>query len=136
MKWLWIAGLVATVFLAAEVGYRIHRKRKARILLARRTNPTREEFLALMDSDADPAVADFMWDTIVFYTAPQVLPHPEDDLLTDYAIDDGDIAEDWLPDFAKSRGLNWKDWPDWPVGWPPTVRNFARWLQSGIPPDA
>ncbi len=88
MKWLWIAGLVATVFVAAEVGYRIHRKRKARILLARRTNPTREEFLALMDSDADPAVADFMWDTIVFYTAPQVLPHPEDDLLTDYAIDD------------------------------------------------
>jgi hypothetical protein len=130
-EWLALTLFVLVGF-AAYLTYGYHSLRKARRRLsARRPSPTREEFIALLADDVDDDVAHWLWETALFYYEP-LAPHPNDHLITDARIDDGDITMDWLPEFAKSRGLSWKEWPDWPKDWDLTVRNFARWLQLGI----
>ena len=121
--------VVGGLALWLAVGCVVHRKAHQR-LAARRPNPTREEFLALMGQDVDPDIAEWMWDQLQVYYNP-LTPHPDDHLLKDACIDDGDVTMDWLPEFAKAQGLPWKQWPDWPQEWELTVRNFARWLQLG-----
>lgn len=111
------------------VGSFIHRKAHRR-LAAKRPNPTYDEFSAMMGQDVDPDIAEWMWDQLQVYYAP-LTPHPDDHLLKDASIDDGDVTMDWLPEFAKGQGLKWKQWPDWPQDWELTVRNFARWMQLG-----
>lgn len=123
---LFVGGAL-TVWLA--IGFALLRKAQRR-LAAKRANPTRDEFLALMGQDVDPDIAVWMWDRLQVYYTP-LTPHPDDHLLKDACIDDGDVTMDWLPQFAKDQGLPWKQWPDWPQDWELTVRNFARWLKLG-----
>lgn len=116
-----------TVWLA--VSSYTHRQAHHR-LATKRPNPTRHEFLGIMAEDVDPDIAEWMWDQLQAYYTP-LTPHPDDHLLKDACIDDGDVTMDWLPEFAMAEGLPWKPWPDWPQEWELTVRNFARWLQLG-----
>lgn len=130
-EWLTITVWVVLV-LTAVFTYGYYSIRKAHRLLAeRRPSPTREQFVELLAQDADGDVAGWLWDTACPYYQP-LTPHPDDHLIADARIDDDDVTMDWLPAFAKSRNLNWKDWPDWPKDWELTVRNFARWLQLGV----
>ena len=128
----WLAKTIFVMLVLAgwiAVGFYLHRKAQ-RCLAVKRPNPTREEFLAMMGQDIDPDIAEWMWDQLQVYYTP-LTPHPDDHLLKDACIDDGDVTMDWLPEFAKTQGLPWRRWPDWPEGRDLTVHNFARWLQLG-----
>ena len=100
--------------------------------LERRPNPTKEEFLTGMTSDVSPTTSNFLWETILPYVAPKLAPHPDDHLWHDLPIDEDDVTTDWSSDFAKSHGRKLESWPDWPIDVPVTVRNFGRWLDSGL----
>jgi len=123
---LWV---VATLSIWLVIGLLVRRRAFHR-LAAKRPSPTRQQFLELMRGDVDIDIAEWMWDNLQVYYTP-LAPHPEDHLLKDACIDDGDVSMDWLPSFAEPRGLQWKQWADWPEEWDLTVRNFARWLQLG-----
>lgn len=123
---LWVVVVLTTVIAWGFVSLR----RAQRTLAARRPNPSHGDFIALMADDVDPVVADWIWHQALPYYRP-ITPHPNDHLVKDARIDDDDITMGWFPDFAKQQGLDWKDWPDWPKDQELTVRNFARWLQSG-----
>jgi hypothetical protein len=101
--------------------------------LARRENPTRDEFVAMLGGDVSPATAEFLWDTMIPYLMPKLTPHPIDHLALDLPIDDDDPTMEWLPAFAELHGRDHKDWPNWPSDWKGTVRNYAKWLESGLP---
>ena len=131
-QWLFGSLFAVGTMGLAYVMFRRRRKRGVLTLLARRQNPTREEFIALMIGDVSPETAVWMWDTVRLYTEPDLMPHPDDDLIGDLMIDDDDVGMNWLPEFAKVRGTNWKLWPDWPTGQVATVRHFARWLEQGL----
>jgi hypothetical protein len=102
--------------------------------LARRPNPTEAEFMAMLGGDVRPEVAAFLWETMIPYLEPKLTPHPDDRLFDDLPIGDDDPSMDWLPEFAERHGLKAKHWPQWPEEWDGTVRNFARWLEAGLPP--
>ena len=114
----------AVGFLALLFGYgwlsvwRAHRR-----VTARRPNPTEAEFLAIMVADCSPEAARFMWQQTLFYVEPRLTPHPDDLLLDDLCIDDGDVTMDWPQVWAEQQGLSDSDLPDWPKDWPLTVRN-------------
>lgn len=130
-EWL-VLVLGLLVALAAFVVWGRYSIGKAhRLLATRRPSPTREQFLAMLADDVDEDVALWIWDQTTFYYRP-LTPHPDDHLIRDARIDDDDVTMDWLPEFAATRGLPWKEWPDWPAEWELTVRNFARWLQLGL----
>lgn len=105
-------------------------KQQAVVLAARRPNPAREEFVALLADDCEPDVADFLWGALAAYWKPGLAPHPDDDYLRDLPIDPAE-QEDWVRDFCDLYGLRAEDWPDWPEDQDTTVRNFARWLSEG-----
>ncbi|SEH14581.1 hypothetical protein SAMN05428974_1222 [Sphingopyxis sp. YR583] len=44
--------------------------------LARRPNPTRHEFVAMLSDDVRPETAEFLWDSIACLVAPRLTPHP------------------------------------------------------------
>lgn len=100
-------------------------------LAARRPNPTKEQFFELMAPDCSPGVAEFLWGKASYYVEPRLTPHPDDDLINDLKIDDDDIGMDWPRDWAELQGFHESNLPDWPEGWPATVRNFGRWLDMG-----
>lgn len=104
--------------------------------LARRPNPTRHEFVAMLSDDVRPETAEFLWDSIACLVAPRLTPHPDDHLADDLPIDPDEPAMDWMPEFAERHGVNAMHWPQWPDEWEGTVRNFARWLEAGLPPAA
>jgi hypothetical protein len=72
-----------------------------------------------------------MWQQALFYVAPRLTPHPDDMLLGDLCIDDGDVTMDRPRVWTEQHGLAEGGLHDWPKGWPMTVRNYARWLDSG-----
>ena len=76
----------------------------------------------------DPAIAEWLWHQALPYFDP-LTPHPDDHLLDDAMIDEGDIEQHWWGDFARNMELDETTGPDWPQDWAFTVRNFARWLQ-------
>jgi len=80
----------------------------------------------MMAQDCSPEAAYFMWQQALFYVAPRLTPHPDDMLLGDSCIDDGDVTMDWPRVWTEQHGLAEGDLPDWPKGWPMTVRNYAR----------
>jgi hypothetical protein len=126
-EWVAATGFVVvalTVWLA--LGSVMHRRAMKRVA-ARRPNPTEDEFLALMAQDCSPEAARFVWAQALPYVEPHVTPHPDDHLLDDLCIDDGDIGMFWVSEWADQLGVPERDLPDWPEGWPLTVRNFARW---------
>lgn len=128
--WPWATG-IAVVALLIGVAWR-NTERMISNTLARRDNPTREEFIALLERDVSNETAAFMWDTMIVYLEPRLAPHPMDHLALDLPIDDDDPTLDWLPSFAELHGKNHKDWPEWLKDWKGTVQNFARWLELGL----
>jgi len=136
VDWL-IPSIFAVGFVAVVlgIGWRNTRRTVARTL-ARRTNLTRDEFVALLVPDVSPGTAEFVWDaTIECLDVWHLSPHPDDHLVRDLPFDDDDPTMDWLPTFAKMHCLDWKAWPKWPADWEGTVRNFALWLELGLHSD-
>ncbi len=84
-----------------------------------------------MGSDVSPEVSEFLWDTMLFYLAPRLFPHPDDDL-KDLPIDDHDWSMDRPRDFAERHEFAEDDLPNWPSSWPVTVRNYGKWLDLGL----
>ncbi len=124
---LWVLTAVA---IALVYGYLSIRRAHHRVA-ARRSNPSREQFLAEMKFDCTLEVSDFLWEKTLFYLQPRITPHPDDDLILDLKIDDDDIAMDWPRDWAELRGFHDSNLPEWPKDWPATIRNFGRWLDMG-----
>lgn len=85
-----------------------------------------------MRPDTMEATANFLWDTAVIYLQPRLAPHPDDDLVRDLPIDDGDWSMDWPREFADLHGFSEMDYPDWPEGAAVTLRNYGRWLEAGL----
>ncbi|AKM08964.1 hypothetical protein AB433_01615 [Croceicoccus naphthovorans] len=107
-------------------------RRQINTTFARRKNLEQSEFLALMYNDCAPEAAEFLWETTKFYLAPRLTPHPDDDLFRDLPIDDEDWSIDWPRDFARQYGFSESDLPEWPKEQPVTIRNYGRWLSTGI----
>ena len=82
----------------------------------------------MMARDVSVAATDFLWEEACTCLTPHATPHPDDDLIRELPIDDEDITLDWPREWAKLRGLDESNLPDWPEDWPVTVRNFGRWL--------
>ncbi len=127
-EWLAATGFVVVALAVwLTLGFvtegRVHRR-----VAARRPNPPEAEFLAMMAQDCSPEAARFMWQQALFYVEPRLTPHPDDLLIDDLCIDDGDVTMDWPQIWAEQQGLSENDLPDWPKAWPLTVRNYARWL--------
>ncbi len=129
----WVAvTLFVVVGLTIWLGFGFWMLRRARRRVAlRRANPTETEFLAMMAPDCSPEAARFVWAQALPYVEPRLTPHPDDHLFKDLCIDDDDVGMDWVRDWAERSGNLESDLPDWPKDWPPTVRNYARWLDSG-----
>ena len=106
---------------------------------ARRADPTQEQFLSLMCADVSDEAARFLWRTVLPYLehwSSALAPHPDDNLHTDLPIDPDDIDVDWPRDWAELNGFHESNLPDWPEGWPATVRNYGRWLDMGPQPSS
>lgn len=129
--WLLPTGFVA-LCLVAWIGFAWRNTlRQIARTSAKRPNPSREEFDALLGSRVSRASADFLWETMMFHLQPRLTPHPDDDLVRDLPIDSDDWSMEWPRDFAIRRGFDESAFPDWPKDVPVTVRNFARWLDLG-----
>ena len=131
--------LAATVFVVAGVSIWFaiawrNTKRQIARTLARRANPSRAEFLKMMAGDVSDEAAAFLWETIepnLDFHNPNLAPHPDDDLVSDLPIDGDDIRVDWPREWAAKQGFHESNLPDWPDGWPVTIRNYGRWLDMG-----
>lgn len=123
-----VAGLV--VLGVAAVAYR-NTWRMVQRTKSRRPNPSRTEFVAMLSHDVRPRTAEFLWEQMAFLL-PTVAPHPNDHLWNDLPIDESEPMTDWLAAFAERHDVDAQDWPAWPAGSPSTVRNYARWLESGL----
>jgi hypothetical protein len=99
-------------------------------ILDRRENPSREDFLRMMESDVSRGTAESLWDMFGSCSPPQVKPHPSDNVIEELLIDNI-FKSQWLLDFAQRNGFNPSDLPIWPSDWSVTVRNFGRWLDMG-----
>ena len=111
------------------IGGLIVHARMIRRTAAKRASPSRDEFLTAMVADGvSPDAAEFLWKTALFYVEPRLTPHPDDLLGKDLYIHDHDWSMDWPRDYAEQRGFHESNFPDWPEGWPPTLRNYGRWL--------
>ena len=124
--WLFLA-----LALLRGVGQCILRRAHTR-LAAKRPGPTRAAFLSAMAEDVPTRTAAWLWDQLQIYYAP-LTPHPDDSLIDDACIDEDDIVMDWPSDFENHLGQGKIEWPHWPEQWPLTVRNYARWLEMGLP---
>ncbi|HSF11594.1 MAG TPA: hypothetical protein VLA50_01360 [Erythrobacter sp.] len=130
-EWLAVTGfVVAGLVLWLGIGASVVRRAHAQVA-TRRRNPTEAEFLAMMAPDCSPEAARFIWEQALSYVEPRLTPHPDDLLLDDLCIDDGDVTMEWPEVWAEQQGRSESDLPDWPKDWPLTVRNFARWLDLG-----
>ena len=105
--------------------------KQVRRISAQRSNPTEAEFMDMMLRDVSEEAAGFLWTTALpylkFFKAP-LTPHPEDNLVNDLPIDDDDFGIDWPREWAELKCFHESNMPDWPEGWPVTIRNYGRWL--------
>ncbi|MEM6856732.1 MAG: hypothetical protein AAF559_02590 [Pseudomonadota bacterium] len=133
-EWVVLSSLILCVFLAMALrGWR-NTKRQVSRTVAKRANPVREDFLEMMAPDVSREASEFVWehasDCLAFY-CPDIAPHPDDHLIHDLPIDEDDWSLDWPFLWARQCDFPEKNLPDWPSGWPVTIRNFARWLDLG-----
>lgn len=109
-------------------------KRQIARTLATRPNPTEDEFVRMMAPVVSKEASEFLWKIslpdLEFYH-PALTAHPDDDMIADLPIDHDDISMDWPREWAESQGFHVSNLPDWPDGWPVTVRNYGRWLDLG-----
>lgn len=131
-EWLLPTVFAGSCFVAyVAIAIRNTRRQVARTL-ARRANPTRDEFLSRMLPDVSLETAEFLWDSASRCLTPRLTPHPDDDLVHDLPIDDDDWSLDWPSDFARLRNFSDKAYPEWPEDWPVTLRNYGIWLEIGL----
>jgi len=91
-----------------------------------------------MRADVSREAALFLWQTALPYLdfhKPPLTPHPDDDLIKDLPIDSDDISMDWPKHWAERHGFHDSNLPDWPKGWPVTIRNYGRWLDMRPQPE-
>lgn len=122
-----IAGLVIAGFICLWIVGKLQWDKKARALLKRRSNPTRDEFVALLATECAEDVAEFLWDELQVYFRPLLTPHPDDDLVDDLPIDPEE-PEDWVVEFCKQQELRISDFAEWPKDLAVTPRNLGAWL--------
>lgn len=126
----WIAAGVIGACSAAYVTISVRKwRRMAAALAQQRDNPTREQFVIMLERDADAATAGWLWDELQVYCTPGLTPRPDDDFLHDLRIDD-DEPNDWIRRYCQRFDLSPQQVDEWPVGETSTVRNLARWLSS------
>ncbi len=129
--WVFPTGLV--VFCLA-IWFAIAWRNSARQISAtldRRPNPTWEQFRQMLAGEVSPEASAFIWKTALVYLQPRLTPHPDDSLVCDLPIDDDEWSMDWPRDFAREQGFDERLFPDWPEGWPVTLRNYGKWLDLG-----
>ncbi|QZD91499.1 hypothetical protein K3162_07915 [Qipengyuania xiapuensis] len=126
----WLAGTLFAVGFIVILGAFAWRNtsRKIARTKAKRPSPTREEFIAMMAPDVSGKTACFLWDTAIEYLEPRLAPHPDDDLAKDLPIADEDWSMYWPSEYAELNGFHESNLADWPEEWPPTLRNFGKWL--------
>ena len=124
-----VAALVVCVFVWLHISGERRLKRQKAILPALRVNPTYNEFAALLNADCEPDIADQLWCDLLPFYAPDMTPHPDDDVIQDMPIDH-DEPNDWLRDFCKKNGFGVRDVTPWPSQQQATVRNLARWFSE------
>jgi hypothetical protein len=129
--WVLAASFAALLAVVAALALFRHVWRMVQRTKARRPNPTRAEFVAMLRREVRPETAEFLWERMAFLL-PTVAPHPNDHLWNDLPIDESEPMVEWLVDYAHRHGLSAQDWPAWPAGSPCTVRNYARWLELGL----
>ena len=104
--------------------------------LARRANPSREEFFGLMGGDVSAEATQFLWTNVLAILQPSLTPHPDDNLARQLPIDSEEWRMDWPKAFADEHGFDRSAYPDWPKDWPkdwlPTLRNLGKWLDAGF----
>jgi hypothetical protein len=123
--------VVLFVLVLFAAAWRNNRKQIAESL-ARRANPTREEFFGLMGGDVSAEATQFLWTNAWATLQPSLTPHPDDDLSRELPIDSEEWSMDWPKAFADERGFDQSAYPDWPKDWPPTLRNLGKWLDAGF----
>lgn len=130
-----IAVPFAVIFLIIilVIGWR-NTQRQIAQTVARRPNPSREEFLALMAPDVSLIATEFLWENSIEMLSlfKGIGPHPDDDLARDLPMDEEEWSMDWPVVFAERHGFSDKLYPDWPDGWPATIRNYGKWLDMGL----
>lgn len=129
----WLAKLLFVAFFLALLGiYGFYSIGKAHgRVVTRRSNPTHAQFVQMMATDCSSEAAEFLWQKAIFYLEPKLTPHPDDELGDDLCIDDDDWSMDWPREWAERLGFHESNLPDWPESWPPTIRNYGRWLSMG-----
>lgn len=126
----WIAAGVIGACSAAYVTISVRKwRRMAAALAQQRDNPTREQFVIMLDRDADAQTAEWLWRELQVYWGASLTPHPDDDFLRDLPIDH-DEPNDWVERYCRHFDLPYKDVAQWPDADATTVRNLARWLSS------
>lgn len=126
----WIAAGVIGACSVAYVTISVRKwRRLTAALLMQRENPTREQFVIMLDRDADAETAGWVWDELQVDCGAKLTPHAEDDVLRDLSIDP-DEQNDWVRDYCRRFDLSEADLAPWPDGEPMTIRNLARWLSS------
>jgi len=126
----WIAAGVIGACSAAYVTISVRKwRRMAAALSQQRDNPTREQFTIMLERDADPETAAWLWDELQVCRGAAKSPHPGHDFLRDLPIDH-DEPNFWVERYCHHFDLPHKAVAGWPDGEPTTVRNLARWLSS------
>ena len=129
--WMLAASFAALLVVVAALALFRHVWRMVQRTKARRPNPSRTEFVAMLSHEVRPETAEFLWERMAFLL-PTVAPHPNDHMWNDLPIDKSEPMTDWLVEFAQRHRVSANDWPAWPGGSPCTVRNYARWLERGL----
>ncbi len=132
----WLAATLFVLLFICVVGVVAWRNssRQVNSTLARRANPDQEEFLALMSPHVSTEASEFLWHAALPYLEGKpwnLTPHPDDSLVDDLPIADEDWSMEWPLEWAAERGFHESNRPDWPDDWPPTIRNYGRWLDLG-----
>ena len=130
-EWLIPAALAALLAIGLFLVLYRHVWRMIARTRARRPDPSRTEFVTSLSREVRPETAEFLWEKMAFLL-PTVAPHPNDHLWHDLPIDESEPMTEWLVEFAQRHDANPMAWPAWPAGSVCTVRNYARWLESGL----
>lgn len=123
-----VALLIVAIVIATAIFGNWSLKQAYARLATTRPSPSKNEFLSAMQRDCSPEAAEFIWEMATEYLPPILTPHPDDDLVDDLKVDPEDACIDWADEWAELHGFHKSNVPDWPEGWPATVRNFGRWL--------